>query len=1082
MAIFAFVATSCNKENIRTSKGGNITVKVNGIGSLNTKSAPAEAVVLKPISDSDAPSLYMVSSPYESDALSTKSAAITGSTLASFTLDAFVDGKSGKYLDKIEATYNSGDGKWTLGKNKDGKPCTWSWDAEKGKYSDIAFWAWACDESIGSIQDKLSDNSSSMSFSYSDFVQSKQGPYTKDLLVAYNKQNEGTVEFKFAHALAAVSAFVDPEQEPDAKIVDCSFNNVLSQGNCTCTPSGESVSFEWTGSAPKSYAASFEGTDALSQDNFHFIIPQSLGADATVTITVEKNGVKRIHTYSLDGTKWEAGKKYVYRLGYPTGAILMNGPDFLSTVNAMASNGSIESVEFRKESPISDYPSTWPRVQVQDPTSKAKIYAVHDVANKKLYVTTSVDNLYSNVSMERMFNGYQTCFSALKSITFGPLDTKNTTTLQSMFENCSVLSSVDLATLNTEHVTNFARAFFNCKGLSTIDLRAWDTSSAVYMEHMFDSSGISELLFDSEKFDVSKVRFMHFMFCNCPKLTQIDMRSWNTASLENTVSMFSGCSNIEYILLDPDKFTTGKVVRMSGMFSGCVALKSLDVTKFDLSKCEATNLMFYNCKSLTSLNVSSWTTSKVTEMQQMFEQCTSLTTLNTSNWTTSKVTNMQKMFDHCESMPKFDISKFSTEVLTNTASMFDNCKSATEITLDPAKFTCEKVTTMDCMFRSCEKLQSLDFSSVIGSNVTTTHCMFQDCKSLGTLDLRKFETAKVTNAAYMFQNCLVLNPLQVDNTKFTFEAATTLEHMFDNCKNLLTVDVTGFKTSHVTTMAYMFYLCLSMTTLDVTHFDTSSVTRMEDMFRQCVALQSLDVTHFNTENVTHMEYMFHYCNKLTTLDVTHFNTANVTQMEYMFENCKGLSSLDLRNFETAKVKNMSYMFDCCSYITAIQLDKSKFDTGNVTNMQYMFNACQQLGSLDVSGFNTSKVTNFLAMFSTCEKVPVLDVSNFDTSNGTSMNAMFQGCQALTSLDLSSFNTAKVTNMGNMFKLCVNLSSLTLGGNFKLASSKTAMMELCGRDIADGSGVLHCPLDIWNAMTAAGANTSIDTAKWNHVAL
>lgn len=1099
LALCILGAASCNKDTFSLSKGSGISVKVSGAAALATKSAAVEANLLKPLSEG-APSLYMVSSTYAGEP-STRSAAVTSATIGSvyptFYLDAYIDGQSEAYFDHKGVTYDAGKNEWALEHDGEDEPYRWSWNKEKEEFDEIAFWALACDGEFSGMYDSVSDDSASLSFEYNDFKSGQATPYTKDLLVAYNKKSEGTLEIKFAHALAAVSAIVDPEQDPDAVIKDCSFNNVLSAGTCTCEPAGESVSFTWEASGPESYAASFEGTDALSTDNLHFIIPQTLGADATISITVEKNGTTRTHTYSLAGMTWEAGKKYVFRVDCATWALLLNGPQFLSTVQTIASNGSIESVEFRSASPISDYPSTWPRVQVQDPTSKAKIYAVHDVANKKLYVTTGVDELYANVSMETMFKGYLTCFSALKTVDFGPLDTKNTTTLKSLFENCSTLSSVNLSSLDTRKVQNFGRVFFNCKGLSVIDLSDWDTSSATTMENMFDSSGLSELVFDPEKFDVSKVRFMHYMFCNCPKLTQLDARSWNTASLENTVSMFSGCSKLEKVLLNPDTFTTGKVTRMTQMFSGCSTLTQVDVSKFDLTSCLATKGMFQKCTSIETIDVSNWTTTgKVTDMEAMFKECGSLKNLDLSKWNTSKVTTMKEMFAYCTSMPSFDLSSFTTEVLANTYGMFDNCTSATEIKLDPSKFVCAKDTDMDYMFRKCKNLVSLDLSGLTGENCTVTHCMFQDCESLPTLDLRKFQTSKVANCAYMFQNCESLNPLQVDNTKFTFDAATTMEHMFDNCNKLETVDVTGFKTSNVTTMAYMFYLCKSLDSVDVTKFDTRKVTNMESMFRHCNVLPNVDVSHFETDIVTTTAYMFAGCYQLQALAVEGWNVEKVEIMDFMFDACWNLATLDVSHFNTVACTSFTSMFQGCFKLKVI--DVSGFNTAAAEYLDHMFDGCYEVETLDTSRWNTAKVKRMDGLFQQCKSLKSVNLLSFNTANTWNMANMFMDCFSLEEIDLSSFNTARVNSysggsLGGMFAVSGPsadyisvLRKITLGENFVIAKNakKKNLMQNTGKDIA--AGVIICTDAAWESIidqpTLTSTGSQINLAKWSHQTL
>lgn len=1213
MALCILGAASCNKDTFSLSKGSGISVKVSGTAALATKSAAVETIVLKSL-DAGAPDLYVVATPYTPDEPSTRSAAVTSATIGSvyptFYLDAYIDGQSEAYFDHKGVTYDAGKNEWALEHDGEDEPYRWSWNKEKDKFDEIAFWALACDGEFSGMYDSVSDDSASLSFSYNDFKSGQATPYTKDLLVAYNKKSEGTLEIKFAHALAAVSAIVDPEQEPDAVIKDCSFNNVLSAGTCTCEPAGESVSFTWEASGPESYAASFEGTDALSADNLHFIIPQTLGSDATVSITVEKNGTTRTHTYSLSGTKWDAGKKYVYKLGYPSGAILMNGPAFWDAVNLLVSSSAvIENVEFKVASPISDYPSL-PYTMVQDPTSKAKIYAVYDSSTKKLIVTTGADEMFTNVSMEKMFYGYKSkyseprdgAFGALKSIDFGPLNTVKTTNMKNTFCWNVTLTSADFNKLDVSNVTTFDHTFFRCNGFETIDISAWETKSATDMENMFDScANLKEVKFDPEKFDVSKVKFMHYMFCNCPSLEEIDLTSWNTANLQNTVSMFSSCTKLEKVLLNPDTFTTGKVIRMTAMFSSCKSLTQVDVSKFDLTSCITTKDMFkdcsslesldvsnwtttgavtemasmfmnceklstldvskwdvskvndmldmfYSCKSLTSLAVSDWNTSSLTNMaqtfmycenlvtldvskwnvsrlknmqqaffecksltslpvtdwntssltnlHQTFMDCTSLTSMDTSKWVTDKVTDMYLTFSNCSAMPSFDLSNFSTEVLETTYGMFDNCKSATEIKLDPSKFVCAKDTNMDYMFRSCEALTSLDLSGLTGENCTITHCMFQDCKALPTLDLRKFQTAKVDNCAYMFQNCESLNPLQVDNTKFTFDAATTMEHMFDNCNKLETVDVTGFKTSNVTTMAFMFYLCQSLDSVDVTKFDTRKVTNMESMFRQCNVLPNVDVSHFETDIVTTMDYMFAGCYQLQALAVEGWNVEKVQTMDYMFEACWNLATLDVSHFNTGACTSFRFMFQSCYKLKVI--DVSGFNTAAAEYMNAMFNGCYEVETLDTSRWNTAKVKRMDQMFQQCKSLKSVNLLSFNTANTWNMSNMFMDCFSLEEIDLSSFNTARVNSysggsLGGMFALSGQtadyisvLRKITLGANFVVPNNakKKNLMQNTGKDIA--AGVIICTDEAWASIidqpTLTSTGTQINLTKWSHQTL
>ena len=85
-----------------------------------------------------------------------------------------------------------------------------------------------------------------------------------------------------------------------------------------------------------------------------------------------------------------------------------------------------------------------------------------------------------------------------------------------------------------------------------------------------------------------------------------------------------------------------------GMFSGCSALISLDLSGLNTSKVKYMNDMFSGCKSLTTLDLSGLNTSQVTDMSYMFNGCSSLKTIFVSRlFTTAEVGSSDRMFDGC---------------------------------------------------------------------------------------------------------------------------------------------------------------------------------------------------------------------------------------------------------------------------------------------------------------------------------------------------------------------------------------------------------------------------------------------------
>jgi surface protein len=114
---------------------------------------------------------------------------------------------------------------------------------------------------------------------------------------------------------------------------------------------------------------------------------------------------------------------------------------------------------------------------------------------------------------------------------------------------------------------------------------------------------------------------------------------------------------------------------MSGMFSNCKALASLDVSGWDTSVVTNMEGMFRGCQALESLDVTGWDTGSVTDMGYMFSRCQALASLDVSGWDTGAVTYTVSMFRGCASLSSLDLSSWDTSNIANGRIMFDNCPS-----------------------------------------------------------------------------------------------------------------------------------------------------------------------------------------------------------------------------------------------------------------------------------------------------------------------------------------------------------------------------------------------------------------------
>ena len=485
---------------------------------------------------------------------------------------------------------------------------------------------------------------------------------------------------------------------------------------------------------------------------------------------------------------------------------------------------------------------------------------------------------------------------------------------------------------------------------------------------------------------------------------------------------FYGCTDLTTIE-GIEYLNTTNVTDMSGMFWGCVALTTLDVSKFDTKNVTNMSNMFHWCFVLTTLDVSNFDTQNVTNMSNMFYNCHALTTLNVSNFDTQNVTNMSNMFTDCSALTTLDVSNFDTKNVTDMSWMFSFNPALTTI------YASDKFVTTACekgqnMFKDCTNLVgavSYDKNKVgkemanyttgyftdIASKVAESYAVFDEATNTLTF---KHDTNKPDGAFALNEGENLPGWYKFDDNNHSHNANIIKKVIFD----------TSFANARPTSCYNWFYGCTDLTTIEgIEYLNTENVTNMSWMFSECSALTTLDVSNFDTKNVMEMSYMFGSCTKLKTLDVSSFNTQNVTDMNWMFSYCSVLTTLDLSNFDTKNVTDMSGMFSNCSALTT--LDLSSFETQNVTDMSRMFKDCSALTTLDVSNFDTQNVTDMSRMFNDCSALTTLDVSNFDTQNVTDMSRMFKSCSALTTIYASDkFVTTACEEDENMFAECANL--------------------------------------------------------------
>ena len=348
--------------------------------------------------------------------------------------------------------------------------------------------------------------------------------------------------------------------------------------------------------------------------------------------------------------------------------------------------------------------------------------------------------------------------------------------------------------------------------------------------------------------------------------------SFANARPTSCYSWFRECLNLTHIE-GMENLNTEMVTTMEGMFYGCIALTSLDVTNFNTANVTNMSSMFQTCNTGSSLDLTSFNTANVTDMSSMFKY-SSITSLDLTSFNTANVTDMSSMFEHCRLLKSiFVCDKFVTDQITNGDNMFNDCENLrgyNDSKIDHNYANCSQPGYFDPGFE---------------------YAMFDNATETLTFSYKGFKP----EGAYALNAGRVMPEWYSRNDKIK-------KVIFD----------ASFANARPTSCFSWFRECLNLTHIEgMENLNTEMVTTMACMFYQCEALTSLDVTNFNTANVTDMYLMFSSCTKLTSLNLYNFNTENVTNMLGMFSDCNALATIyTSEKFVTTKVENLNYlMFD-----------------------------------------------------------------------------------------------------------------------------------------------------------------------------
>ena len=359
-------------------------------------------------------------------------------------------------------------------------------------------------------------------------------------------------------------------------------------------------------------------------------------------------------------------------------------------------------------------------------------------------------------------------------------------------------------------------------------------------------------------------------------------------------------------------------------------ISSINLKYFDSSSLESLESTFYGCISLESIDLSTFNAPSLTNMAQTFFHCSSLKTLDLSNIKSSSIINTNRMLCGCESLLHINMNNLDLSNVKDSAYMFYNMKKINCLEINGLKDN-DKINDE---FNREYGLNGKNNLTICKNedNLPIEKPNYIICKyGIRTEYPDGFQNKYRKNISYIKYRNSIVGPSET----LIIEANTSIEIYFSEpitslygffsagvnkdpkTQNITSIDLSHFDSSFIEDTAFMFYNCSSLEEINFENFNTSRVTSMMRMFNSCSNLKSLDLSIFNTSKVTDMNSMFSSCSNLKSLNLSIFDTSKVVNLGYMLYSCTSLEYLDISNFNISQTNDIEFIFNNASSIKYI---------------------------------------------------------------------------------------------------------------------------------------------------------------------
>ena len=185
-------------------------------------------------------------------------------------------------------------------------------------------------------------------------------------------------------------------------------------------------------------------------------------------------------------------------------------------------------------------------------------------------------------------------------------------------------------------------------------------------------------------------------------------------------------------------------------------------------------------------------------------------------------------------------------------------------------------------------------------------------------NLNWVDVSDTTSLACLFRLGEKIESLNISD--WDVSNVTDMSEMFYGCMNLKKLDISNWNVSNVTKMRDMFKSCFKLKNVNLSNWNVSNVTDMIGMFAGCYEFEGQSVKNWNVSNLIYASGMFNGCIKFNA-DISNWNVSNCTNMREMFQGCEKFNQ-PIGKWDVSKVKYADRMLDRC---TSFKQDLSTWD-------------------------------------------------------------------------------------------------------------------------------------------------------------